>query len=87
MNRLWDPPTQIQASAFRSAARPSWAIAQRCSQAGVRYAAANPAAPLPAARRSATPSNHDGRLQRKPEPKQFLRLAQHENQMRVDKTS
>jgi hypothetical protein len=53
MNRLWDPPTEIQASGFRSAARRSCSIAERCSAARVRYAAANPAAPLPPARRSA----------------------------------
>jgi len=87
MKRLWDPPTEIQASAFRSAARRFGWIAERCSAARVRYAAANPAAPLPPARRSADPSHCDGRLRRKPEAKQFLRLAKDENQVVVDKTS
>lgn len=87
MKTLGDPPTEIQASGFRSAARQSLAIAERCPAARVRFAAANPAAPLPPARRSATPSNRDGRLRRKPEAKQFLRLAKDENQCGVDKTS
>jgi len=87
MKRLWDPPTEIQASGFRSAARRFGWIAERCSEARVRYAAANPAAPLPPARRSARASNHDGRLRRKPEAEQFLRLAKDENQIVVDKTS
>ena len=39
MKRLWDPPTDIQASGFRSAARRIWMIAERCSEARVRYAA------------------------------------------------
>jgi hypothetical protein len=87
MKKLWDPPTEIQASGFRSAARRVWLVAERCSAARVRYAAANPAAPLPPARRSAETSNCDGRLRRKPEAKQFLRLAKDENQVVVDKTS
>jgi len=87
MKMLWDPPTEIQASGFRSAARRVRRIAERCSEARVRYAAANPAAPLPPARRSARASNHDGRLRRKPEAEQFLRLAKDENQIVVDKTS
>ena len=87
MKRLWDPPTDIQASGFRSAARRFRWIAERCSAARVRYAAANPAAPLPPARRSAKARNHDGRLRRKPEAAQFLRLAKDENQIVVDKTS
>lgn len=87
MKTLWDSPTEIQASGFPSAARQPLAIAERCSAARVRFAAAKHAAPLPPARRSATPSNRDGRLRRKPEAKPFLRLAQDENQMRVDKTS
>ena len=53
MKRLWDPPTEIQASGFRSAARRFGWIAERCSAARVRYAAANTAAPLPPARRCA----------------------------------
>ena len=56
MKRLWDPPTEIQASGFRSAAHRFRWIAERCSEARVRCAAANIAAPLPPARRSATPS-------------------------------
>jgi hypothetical protein len=87
MKMLWDPPTEIQASGFRSAARQLLLIAERCSAARVRYAAANPAAPLPPARRSASPIDCDGRLRRKPEAKQFLRLAKDENQIVVDKTS
>lgn len=87
MKMLWDPPTEIQASGFRSAARRIGWIAERCSAARVRYAAANPAAPLPPARRSADVSNRDGRLRRKPEAEQFLRLAKDENQVVVDKTS
>lgn len=87
MKRLWDPPTEIQASGFRSAARRLLPIAKRCSEASVRYAAANPAAPLPPARRSAKPANRDGWLRRKPEAEQFLRLAKDENQIVVDKTS
>jgi hypothetical protein len=87
MKMLWDPPTEIQASGFRSAARRLGWIAERCSEARVRYAAANPAAPLPPARRSAGVRNRDGRLRRKPEAMQFLRLAKDENQIVVDKTS
>lgn len=87
MNTLWDPPTEIQASGFRSAARRVWVVAERCSAARVRYAAANTAAPLPPVRPSADASNCDGRLRRKPEAKQFLRLAKDENQVVVDKTS
>lgn len=87
MKRLWDPPTEIQASGFRSAARRLGWIAERCSAARVRYAAANTAAPLPPARRSAIASNCDGRLRRKPEAEQFLRLTKDENQVVVDKTS
>jgi hypothetical protein len=87
MKKLWDPPTEIQASGFRSAARRAFWIAERCSAARVRYAAANPAAPLPPVRRSTDASNCDGRLRRKPEAKQFLRLAKDENQIVVDKTS
>ena len=87
MKMLWDPPTEIQASGFRSAARRFRWIAERCSAARVRFAAANPAARLPPVRRSADASNRDGRLRRKPEAKQFLRLAKDENQVVVDKTS
>ena len=87
MKMLWDPPTEIQASGFRSAARRVGRIAERCSEARVRYAAANPAAPLPPVRRSAEVNGRDGRLRRKPEAKQFLRLANDENQVAVDKTS
>ena len=87
MKRLWDPPTEIQASGFRSAAGRVWVVAERCSAARVRYAAANTAAPLPHARRSADTSNCDGRLRRKPEAMQFLRLTKDENQVVVDKTS
>jgi hypothetical protein len=87
MKRLWDPPTEIQASGFRSAARRFGWIAERCSAARVRYAAANTAAPLPPARRSARASACDGRLRRKPEAEQFLRLTKDENQVVVDKTS
>jgi hypothetical protein len=87
MKRLWDPPTEIQASGFRSAARRFGWIAERCSEARVRYAAANPAAPLPPVRRSAEINYRDGRLRRKPEAEQFLRLAKDENQVVVDKTS
>jgi hypothetical protein len=87
MKGLWDPPTEIQASGFRSATRGVLPIAERCSAARVRYAAANTAAPLPSARRSTDISNCDGRLRRKPEAEQFLRLAKDENQVVVDKTS
>lgn len=87
MKRLWDPPTEIQAFGFRSAARGVLPIAERCSAARVRYAAANTAVPLPPARRSADIGNCDGRLRRKPEAEQFLRLAKDENQVVVDKTS
>lgn len=87
MKMLWDPPTEIQASGFRSASLRVWSIAERCSAARVRFAAANPAAPLPPVRRSAGASNCDGRLRRKPEAKQFLRLPKDENQVVVDKTS
>ena len=87
MRRLWDPPTEIQASGFRSAARRVWVVAERCSEARVRCAAADTAAPLPTVRRSADTRNCDGRLRRKPEAEQFLRLIQDENQCRVDKTS
>jgi hypothetical protein len=38
-------------------------------------------------RRSAEINNRDGRLRRKPEAEQFLRLAKDENQVVVDKTS
>ena len=41
MKILWDPPTEIQASGFRSAARRLWLIAERCSAARVCFAAAN----------------------------------------------
>jgi hypothetical protein len=87
MKMLWDPPTEIQASGYRSAARRLRSIAERCSEARVRFAAANTAAPLPPVRRSADVSNCDGRLRRKPEAVQFLRLTQDENQIVVDKTS
>ncbi len=84
---LWDPPTEIQVSGFRSAARRFCSIAERCSAARVRFAAANPAAPLPPVRRSADVISRDGRLRRKPETEQFVRLAKDENQVVVDKTS
>ena len=87
MTMLWDSPTEFQASGFRSAARPTGLIAERCSEARVRFAAANTAAPLPPVRRSANTQCCDGRLRRKPEAQQFLRLAKDGNQMRVDKTS
>jgi len=87
MKMLWNPPTEIQASGFRSAARRFRWIAERCSEARVRFAASNIAAPLPPVRRSAELNNHDGRLRRKPEAKQFLRLTEDENQVEVDKTS
>ena len=87
MKMLWDPPTEIQASGFRSAARQLLLIAERCSVARVRYAAPNRAAPWPPARRSAGPCSRDGRLRRKPEAKQFLRLTEDESQIVVDKTS
>ena len=87
MKRLWDPPTEIPASGFRSAARHIGWIAERCSEARVRYAAANTAAPLPPVRRSAQVNGHDGRLRRKPEAEQFLRLTKDDNQCAVDKTS
>jgi hypothetical protein len=54
MKRLWDPPTEIQASGFRSAARRFGLIAERCSEARVRCAAAQTAAPLLPPRRSAS---------------------------------
>lgn len=84
---LGDPPTEIQASGFRSAARRLVWIAERCSEARVRFAAANTAAPLPPVLRSANGMNCDGRLRRKPEAEQFLCLTKDENQIVVDKTS
>ena len=87
MKMLGDPPTEIQASGFRSTARRFRWIAERCSEARVRFAAANTAAPLPPVRRSAEVHGRDGRLRRKPEAKQFLRLTKDENQVVVDKTS
>jgi hypothetical protein len=86
MKMLWDPPTEIQASGFRSAARRLQCIAERCSEARVRFAAANPAlalascAPLCRGEQFAT-GGSDGNQ------KQFLRLTKDENQCRVDKTS
>lgn len=87
MKMLGGPPTEIQACGFRSAARRFRRMAERCSAARVRFAAANVAAPLPSVRRSADVNRRDGRLRRKPQAKQFLRLAKDENQMTVDKTS
>jgi hypothetical protein len=87
MKKLWGPPTEIQASGFRFAARRLRSIAERCSEARVRCAAPNSGAPLPPVRRSAYPSNCDGRLRRKPEAEQFLRLTEDENQIVVDRTS
>jgi hypothetical protein len=87
MKRLWDPPTEIQASGFRSAARRLGSIAERCSEARVRFAAANTAAPLHPVRRSAEINDRDGRLRRKPEAEQFLCLTKDKNQCAVDKTS
>ena len=55
MTMLWDPPPGIQASGSRSAARHRASIAERCSAARVRCAAANCAAPLPPVRRPAHP--------------------------------
>jgi len=73
MKMLWNPPTEIQASGFRSAA------------AGPQ--AGTPAAPLPPVRRSADVSHCDGRLRRKLEAVQFLRLTEDESECGVDKTS
>jgi len=87
MKKLWDPPTEIQAFGFRSVARRFGWVAERCSEARVRFAAANPAAPLPPVRRSAEVNDRDGRLRRKPKAKQFLRLTKDENMVEVDKTS
>jgi hypothetical protein len=50
MKMLWDPPTEIQASGSHSAARRFCSIAERCSEARVRFATANTAAPLPPVR-------------------------------------
>ena len=78
MKMLWDPPTEIQASGFRSAAgRFGW-IAERCSAARVRFAVANPAAPLPPARRSARSGFATGGSIREPDATRFLRLMKDE---------
>ena len=68
--------------------RPSTAgLAERCSAARVRFAAANNAAPLPPARRSAPWMIATGGSIREPDAQRFLRLAKDENQIVVDKTS
>ena len=87
MTMLWDPPTEIQAS--DSAAPP---VGVGLKQNGARrqgLASPRQIPPRPCLLRavSALPEKRDGRLRRKSEPKQFLRLAEDENQMRVDKTS
>jgi hypothetical protein len=68
--------------------RPSvgW-LAERCSAARVRFAAANPAAPLPPARRSTPSMIATGGSIREPDAQRFLRLTKDENQAVVDKTS
>jgi hypothetical protein len=42
---LWDPPTEIQASGFRSAARRFCWLAERCSEARVRLRRGTPPRP------------------------------------------
>ncbi|MCZ2075177.1 MAG: hypothetical protein LC130_09285 [Bryobacterales bacterium] len=54
MKMLWDPPTEIQASGFRTAARRIQPMPEWCLQAGVHCAAVNPAVPLPSMRGSAS---------------------------------
>jgi hypothetical protein len=67
--------------------RPSAAwLAERCSAARVRFAAAN-AAPWPPARRSTQSMIATGGSIREPDVPRFLRLIQDENQLAVDKTS
>ena len=79
MKMLWDPPTEIQASGFRSAARRFGWIAERCSAARVRFVAANHAAPLPPARRfrPAVTFATGGSI-REPDATRFLRLMKDE---------
>jgi len=68
--------------------RPSagW-LAERCSAARVRFAAANHAAPLPPARRSTQSMIATGGSIREPDAAHFLRLTKDENQLAVDRTS
>jgi hypothetical protein len=61
-------------------------IAERCSVARVRYAAPNSGAPLPPPRRSAGPYFATDGSAGHQDAKQFLRLAEDENQV-IDRTS
>ena len=81
------PPTGIPGIWFPFR-RPSvgW-LAERCSAARVRFAAAHIAAPLPPARRSTQSMIATGGSIREPDAARFLRLTEDENQMEVDKTS
>ncbi|MCZ2073631.1 MAG: transposase [Bryobacterales bacterium] len=87
LKRLWGPPTELQASGFRSVARGFGWIAERCPAVRVRYAVAEAAAPWPPARRSTTPADRGGRPRRKPDAEQFPRLTEGGNQVVADKTS
>ena len=86
MKRLWDPPPGIQASGSRCATCLG-SLNSRTVLGGkgaLRRPKANALASCAPFRKVTL---RDGRLRREPDAKQFLRLAQDENQMRVDKTS
>jgi hypothetical protein len=57
---LWNPPAEIQVSCFRSAARRLCWMAEQCSEARVRFAAANRAAAAPLLQRSTDVRNFQG---------------------------
>jgi len=78
---LRDSPPGYQASGSRFRRPSSASLAERCSAARVRFAAANHAAPLPPARRSARHSIATGGSIREPDVERFLRLAKDENQV------
>jgi hypothetical protein len=63
------------------------AIAERCSAARVRSAAAQTRRALASCAPFRLRIIRDGRLRREPDTVQFLRLAKDENQVVVDKTS
>lgn len=88
MKNLAQRPTTGIPSIWFPFRRPSvgW-LAERCSAARVRFAAAHIAAPLPPARRSTPSMIATGGSIREPDAKRFLRLTEDENQMEVDKTS
>jgi hypothetical protein len=87
MRMLWDPPPGDQASGSRSAARRR-ALSSTTVLGNKGWLRRGK---LRCALASCAPfyllTNHDGRLRREPDAKQFLRLAKDENQMAVDKTS